>query len=378
MRLTILAGGIPTTSFIDALINGMASENYKVTVIGKKTSAYRYHKNVIPIEIPKNKLGQALKIFIWFFRININKTIQIYRNAKSIKLFFYDLLFYYPIILSKPDKLHIQWATFIHEKELLFNFFPNKIILSLRGAHINYTPITHPIIAETYKKYFPLVHKFHAVSKSIAKEAMQYNAPEEKIHVIYSSVNIESIIKQKELKTSSNYTFIVVGRNHWVKGYTYLFDGLSELKKRGYNFTVNMFVGKLSDDLIYQIYQNGITENIILKNNVSHQEIMQEISNADALILSSINEGVANVVLEAMALKTPVIVSDCGGMSEIIKHEENGWLFETRNCQSLANELERFINNPDKLIIAETAYSYILNSFSRANMIKEFKTLYKN
>ena len=378
MRLTILAGGIPTTSFIDALINGMASENYMVTVIGKKTGAYNYHKYVSTVEIPSTKIGQALKIFIWFFRININKTIQIYVNAKSNKLFFYDLLFYYPIILSKPDKVHIQWATFIHEKELLFNFFPNKVILSLRGSHINYTPITHPIIAETYKKYFPLVHKFHAVSKSIAMEAMQYNAPKENIQVIYSSVNIKSIIKPKELKTSSNFTFIVVGRNHWVKGYTYLLDGLSELKKRGFNFTVNMFVGKLSDDLIYQIYQNGLSDNIILKNTLSHQEILQEISNADALILPSINEGVANVVLEAMALKTPVIVSDCGGMSEIIKHGETGWLFETRNFLSIANVIEEFFQNESQSHIINNAYELVNTLFTQKEMISKFKKFYEN
>lgn len=40
MRITILSGSVPTTTFIDALVNTMAEEGFSVTVVGKKTGVY--------------------------------------------------------------------------------------------------------------------------------------------------------------------------------------------------------------------------------------------------------------------------------------------------------------------------------------------------
>jgi glycosyltransferase involved in cell wall biosynthesis len=52
------------------------------------------------------------------------------------------------------------------------------------------------------------------------------------------------------------------------------------------------------------------------------------------------------VILEAFAAGVPVIATDLGGMSEFVKHEENGLLFELEDVEDLARQLRRLGEEP--------------------------------
>ena len=55
------------------------------------------------------------------------------------------------------------------------------------------------------------------------------------------------------------------------------------------------------------------------------------------------------VIYEAFAAKTPVIATDLGGMSEVVKHDKNGLLFELENLSDLAKQLRRLAEQPGLL-----------------------------
>ena len=61
------------------------------------------------------------------------------------------------------------------------------------------------------------------------------------------------------------------------------------------------------------------------------------ISESDILLLSSVEEGVPNVILEAMALGTVVVSTDCGAVREIITDGENGFLVPVRDPRAIAD-----------------------------------------
>ena len=65
---------------------------------------------------------------------------------------------------------------------------------------------------------------------------------------------------------------------------------------------------------------------------------------SDCLILPSVEEGISNVVLEAMAIGLPVISSDCGGMKEIINYGRNGFYFPVRDSIALEKLLFKVMN----------------------------------
>ena len=62
-------------------------------------------------------------------------------------------------------------------------------------------------------------------------------------------------------------------------------------------------------------------------------------------------ENSPNVILEAFASRTPVVVSRLGGMAELVVNGENGFHFDAGNAQDLASVLQRFVDQPG---LAET------------------------
>ncbi|MDM6921305.1 hypothetical protein QUG63_29270, partial [Klebsiella michiganensis] len=130
---------------------------------------------------------------------------------------------------------HVQWAKdishFLWVKE-----FGIKLVLSLRGAHINYSPITVPGLAEQFKKAFPLVDAFHGVSKAICEEATKYGADHARCQVVYSGLNLTDFPFHSDkykvnFSPSNPLKIISVGRSHWIKGYHLALDALSDLKQ---------------------------------------------------------------------------------------------------------------------------------------------------
>ncbi len=96
------------------------------------------------------------------------------------------------------------------------------------------------------------------------------------------------------------------------------------------------------------------------------------------LLLPSLEEGIANVVLEAMALGVPVISTDCGGMNEVVKHGETGWLIPVLNLHTLASTIIHFKNASieKKVFIVNNAYKHLKAYFDREHAIVQFDKFY--
>ncbi|MCX6188996.1 MAG: glycosyltransferase family 4 protein [Bacteroidetes bacterium] len=380
MRIAIIAGSIPTTTFIDALVNGMAEQGYTMVVIGKRKSNYQYSTGVECIEVPHQKISQLFFVLRLLRHARWAQLRRIYKTANSFQQFFYDLLFYLPLFKSKADKVHIQWAATLYNRALLFDLFPHKIILSLRGAHINYTPIIKPEIGEYYKLIFPKVYKFHAVSNAIALEAVKYGADITKIQTIYSFVD-EIVCDTKPLSRGNRQKLriISIGRFHWKKGYEFALDALCMVKKENIDFEYTIVAqGHTPESILFQTHQLGLNENIKIINGLSHQEVLNLVSMQDLFLLPSIEEGIANVVLEAMALGVPVISTNCGGMNEVIEDEINGYLVDLRNPRQLASKIMAFnsISEDEKTSLIAKAKDTIKNHHSKTLFFNQYKHFY--
>ncbi|MCB0698568.1 MAG: glycosyltransferase family 4 protein [Chitinophagales bacterium] len=382
MRITILPGSVPSTTFIDMLINTMADEGFDVTVVGKQTGAYNYKSGVSTIIVPEGTTSRIFFILKMLLLTGFKHFGKIVGASNRLTGLFNNLLFYLPIIYSKPDKIHIQWTAFIHNRDLLFELYPNKVLVSMRGAHINYTPITTPEIKESYLRLFSKVHRFHAVSNAIAQEAIQYGADIEKTDVIYSCVDdslLEKPISRK--KHSDTLHVISVGRFFWKKGYEYALDALCELKKADVPFKYTLIAeGDTPASIKYQIHQLGLSDYVTIINRLPHDEVLTQIENADVLLLTSVEEGIANVVLEAMGIGTPVITTNVGGMSEVIVDGESGYLVPARDVSSITTTLKKFRRRTpeERYAIAENAKSQIQQHHNRKNYAEQFVRFYKN
>lgn len=68
----------------------------------------------------------------------------------------------------------------------------------------------------------------------------------------------------------------------------------------------------------------------------------------DALVLPSESEGLPRVVIEAMAYQRPVIVTEAGGMPELVRHNQEGLIVPVRDSQALAESIIYLATHPDE------------------------------
>ena len=352
-KVAIYSGEIPSTTFIESLIS-VVSGYAEVLLFGveKKRTVYGNNTKVIPSPEPGWKRilhGMWVKTKIFFKDRSAFKILRDIIGTRKASFGNQRKLWskYGPVVLNKPDVFHLQWGKSLNEWMFIQNEFNIPVVLSLRGAHINYSPLTYPELAEQYKTHFPHLKAFHAVSEAIKKEALMYAANQERIHTIYTGIdsNLFTPYIKKDYGFGQSIQLISVGRFHWKKGYHYALDVIHRLKADGIKIQYHLIAGDAPEEILYKIAALDLRDEVSIYPRMKQKEIFKRMSSADALLLPSVEEGIANVVVEAMFLGLPVITSDCGGMKEAIEHETSGLIFEVRNRNQMKAELIRFINS---------------------------------
>ncbi len=105
--------------------------------------------------------------------------------------------------------------------------------------------------------------------------------------------------------------------------------------------------GPEADNLKQQVDHLGISSRVNFVGFISNEDRNRFYKIATCAVFPSLYEPFGIVALEAMALHCPVIVSDVGGLSEIITHGENGITVYPDNAESISWGVARYINYPE-------------------------------
>ncbi len=385
--VAIYSGNIPSTTFIENLIDGMAEAGLYILLFGKKTADVNYKGNVKVVASPQRLLPLALFVVRQGLRLLLNdktKFRKLYSSSRSrstgVRYFLRDLGAMLPILNARPDVFHVQWAKTVQVYPELFELLEGKIAVSLRGAHINYSPLNDPGLAETYRKVFPNVDAFHAVSEDIAREAQKYGAAKEKITVIHSSVR-DSLLKENNngVTAKEKLEIISVGRFHWKKGYHYGLDAMHILKQKKIDFHYTIVAqGEMPEELVFLINEYELSEDVTIIPGLKYDKLIEKLKTSHILLLPSVEEGIANVVLEAMAVGVPVVTTDCGGMDEVVNDNSNGFIVSVRDPSAIVDKIVEFRqkNYGELKAMTTKAKETIRNEFSRAKQIEHFVEFY--
>jgi len=402
MKVAIYSGTIPSTTFVENLIKVVAGNGIKICLFGTGNARMKYKfGNVSQYPTPASSSKRVLFVFfqlIWALFLHPSRLLKLNNQLdKNLNLSgkINWLSKTLPVINHLPNIFHVQWAKSAPDWLFLKEVFGIKLVLSLRGAHINYSPICDTDLAIAYRNTFPKYDAFHAVSKAIAKEAEKYGADPAKIKVIYSGVDLEKIEKirrevsfeptnkssnQIDKLTNKRFNIISVGRFHWKKGYTYSIDACKILRDSGVDFKYTIIASGNSQEYLYQIEDLDLNNYIEIISGLPHEETLRKIALSDILLLPSIEEGIANVVLEAMALGVNVISTDCGGMKEVIDNGVNETIVPKYSSIAIADSIHLLIGNPENvwLKITEVSKSIIREKFNITNSGKEMIDLYRS
>jgi sugar transferase (PEP-CTERM/EpsH1 system associated) len=97
----------------------------------------------------------------------------------------------------------------------------------------------------------------------------------------------------------------------------------------------------------------------------------------DVFALASLNEGISNTLLEAMACGLPVVSTAVGGTPELIRHGENGFLVEARDYKGFADFLARYINSDALRFRHGVKNRQIINTrFTTEAMVKGYEKIW--
>ena len=384
MKVIIFDGTFYTTTFINRLIKGL-THRHKLYVLGfnENLSEPLANVNYVKLGSNTNKLSFILT------------TLQIALSSSSFKIVFKTLklltLFEkkklqqqnFDLVIKKirPDIIHAQWVSNIPLLENILTYHTVPVVFSQRGFHINVRPFINNNNYKYLNQWFPLISGFHSVSKAISKKGdFIYSSPDKINHVVYTGLNINQIKYNTEYEKSPRVKIISVGRNHWIKGYEYALKSCSILKEQGIPFSYDIVGVKNDEELLFLRAFLKLEDHVNFIDALTLDEVYKKVQSADVFILPSIEEGIANVAVEAMALGTPVISTNCGGMQELIMHEKEGWVVPTRSPEALANAVINFTEMDEEKLeeLRKMAREKVETMFSEEQMIFGMENLYKS
>lgn len=182
-----------------------------------------------------------------------------------------------------------------------------------------------------------------AVCEDLKSEIAQTTKmPPDRITVIYNPIAVDDILQRMEepsghewLDNPSRKVILSIGRLERQKDFTTLIRAFSIVRK---DIDANLLIlgeGGLRDDLAELVRTLELDDYVDFPGFVSNP--YSYITRANAFVLSSLCEGLPNVLLEALAIGTPIVATDCmTGPREILRGGEDGILVPIQDPQALA------------------------------------------
>ncbi|MFH1238948.1 MAG: glycosyltransferase family 4 protein, partial [bacterium] len=150
----------------------------------------------------------------------------------------------------------------------------------------------------------------------------------------------------------------------------------SRLKRYVNNFKILMIGdGPLEEELKRNIEKRGLVKDITLIS--AKQNILDFIYLMDVVILPSREESFPQVILEAMKMAKPVVVSDVGGVKEIVANGINGIVVHRGDMEVFTQAIYHLLKDRNKaLAMGQAGKEHVRRSFPLEKMIRETESIY--
>ena len=280
--------------------------------------------------------------------------IQAHLLGSGVYCSIVSLLTRVPVVVTLHGLVDVDGERFLAAKFFILNKFSNRLVL---------------------------------VSKDLLsrlKEVVVLN--DEKISVIYNGADLKSYELEKHQKLKEelglNSTDVLigsVGNVRTAKAYDVLLRAAALLIKREPDVKF-LVVGDTDNDLFQEI--SALRAELSLEESVFflgfRQNIPEFLAGIDIFLLSSISEGCPVSVVEAMASHVPMVVTDCGGLSEMVEDGSSALMCEPGSPAAILGSLELLINDHAlRVTLAENGKEVAKQRFSMDAMLDSYRSIYE-
>ncbi len=229
-----------------------------------------------------------------------------------------------------------------------------------------------------------------ANSEAVKTYLMADGISAKKINVIYNGLDLErlkpklsnrkEICEKLRLPNAENLRFVTIVANlrHDVKNIPMF---LRVAKKVCSKLPDVQFVVAGEGNLLTDLQK--LAEDLQVSDKISFigrcSEVPELLSVSFACVLTSLNEGFSNSILEYMAAGKPVVATNVGGASEAIVEGETGYLVDSNDDEAMANRLIELLKVENKVkLFGEKGIDVIVRNFSLKNQLNKTLELYKS
>ena len=216
---------------------------------------------------------------------------------------------------------------------------------------------------------FALVDRITVESPAII-ESMDLSKYERKIAILgalyidLSQFEVTKTVGEREA------LFGYIGRLLSLKGIRELVGAMPLiLDERGDTGALIIGGGPLFEEIKTGLAEHGLSRRVNLLDQVPRDEIPHYLNKLKLFILPSCTEGLPGIVQEAMACGTPVLATAVGGIPDLIKDGETGFIMEDNSPQCIAMSVIRALNHPGLEEIARNARRLIGEEYSYQAMV---------
>ena len=178
-------------------------------------------------------------------------------------------------------------------------------------------------------------------------QAMRLVPPHEwdKLRIVRCGLELDRLPPRRE-PSDRTIRIVCVGRLSPEKGIAGLLQAFAMLGPTAASARLILVGDGPEQFALNAMAQNlGVAEAVTFRGRLPEQATLEEIAQSDILVLPSFMEGLPIVLMEAMALRLPVIASRVAGIPELVQDGVNGLLFTPANWEELAKRLEQLLTD---------------------------------
>jgi len=226
--------------------------------------------------------------------------------------------------------------------------------------------------------------RVRVISHAIFNQVREQGIPESKIRLVSLRIDLNLFNPVSDTGEKVDKVGITkigyLGRLVNGKGLEDLFEAVKILKNQSLELGVwNLVIygtGPLEEKLKKMAKDLNIVEKIEWRGFVSYGKVPQALSELDIFVYPSWHEGFGRSIMEALAMEKAVIATKVGGIPDLIKDGDTGFLVEPHNSEALALKIKELLNNKElREKLGKAGREWVSKNFEWNQGIKKFAEL---